>query len=498
LILALSMLMAPILVAKPGFAVTPVNYEVQPVALAPLTDINASLWGLETPPTPTPVSDYFNVTIHLTGATAGNVPAGVAGVEVHFNFSNILTYATPISFNDMLGQAGGVLNGPILETITGGLYNTTGGKVNSPFTDAVSYDVAGAGTGGGWNAADGLVCTIKFIIIKQPSSLLFEPDFYAELLIVKDDLSDTMANPIPHGDIQGTLHIDATLYSYPPRPKIYITPPAFTGSAPLGTLFNYTVMIQGADGNGLSDFWDVAGYDVTVNWNATLMTLVAYSEGGFLHQAGASTFGWYNPFSDNITAVFVKLSDPVPSAGTDSLLQLQFAVAYVGSSYPPETCPVTLTNTDLASWAHPERIVGPWFGSMTAVDLPYGTTYEWWHITVDATYTAPYISPGPAIDLYDQYPDPFGGQGPNQHSDSFAPQMLVCLYAKVTYGGDRVTNKLVSFEVHNANGDKVTILQNYTDWSGVATVCFRIPMTDMTPGVWDPAIFGWWHVIATA
>jgi hypothetical protein len=33
--------------------------------------------------------------------------------------------------------------------------------------------------------------------------------------------------------------------------------------------------------------------------------------------------------------------------------------------------------------------------------------------------------------------------------------------------------------------------------NGIAMVCFRIPMTDMTPGFWDPAIFGWWHEIET-
>jgi hypothetical protein len=448
------------------------------------------------------VGQYFNVTIHLTGATVANVPAGVAGVEVHFNFSNILDYATPVGFNDMLGASGGVLNGPILETITGGLYNATGGKSNSPYADAVSYDVAGAGTGGGWNGADGLVCTITFIMLKQPFILLFEVDYYDQLLIVKDDLSDTTASSITHGDIQGTLRIDASPPVYPARPKIYITPSAFVGSAPLGTLFNYTVMIQGEDGFGLDGFWDVAGYDVTVNWNSTLISLVAYAEGGFLHQGGADTFGFYNVFSDHIQAVFVKLSDPVPSAGTDSLLQLQFAVNFVGTSYPPETCPITLTNTDLALWTHPTWPIPPWPGQITAIDMPYDPrpvppADPWTHTTTGATYTAPYVSPGAAIDLYDQYPDPYGGQGPNQHSDSFAPQQLVCLYAKVTFGGDRVTNKLVVFEVHDALGDKVTLLQNYSDLNGIATVCFRIPMTDMTPGVWNPAIFGWWHVIAT-
>jgi len=489
------MLMSAILVIRPAFAQA-VDYEVQPVALAPLTDINASIWGIETPPTPTPVGQYFNVTIHLTGATVANVPLGVAGVEVHFNFSNILTYATPYAVNDMLGMSGGVLNGPILETITGGFHKADGTLSTTPFADAVSYDVAAAGTGGAWNAADGLVCTMTFKIILQPSGILFEPDFYEQLLIVKDDLSDSAASSIPHGVIQGTLRIDATPYSYPPGPVIFITPPVFTGSAPLGTLFNYTVMIT-ADA-----FWDVGGFDVTVNWNNTLMTLVAYSEGGFLHQGGAATFGFYvGPTyvgdAGSLQAVFVKLSDAVPSSGTDSLLQLQFAVAFVGTSYPPESAPVTLTNTDLASWAHPERPVGPWFGSITSVDLPYGTTDPWDHTTTDALYIAPYINPGPSIDSYTQYPDPYGGQGPNQHSDSFAPQQLVCLYAKVTFGGDVVRNKLVVFEVDNALGQKVTILQNYTDVNGIATVCFRIPMTDMIPGVWDPAIFGWWHETET-
>jgi hypothetical protein len=74
--------------------------------------------------------------------------------------------------------------------------------------------------------------------------------------------------------------------------------------------------------------------------------------------------------------------------------------------------------------------------------------------------------------------------------------MMVWLYAKVTYGGDRVTNKWVTFEVHNALGEKVTILENKTDWDGIAVVSFRIPQTDYPCGH-DPAIFGWWTIIAT-
>jgi len=88
-----------------------------------------------------------------------------------------------------------------------------------------------------------------------------------------------------------------------------------------------------------------------------------------------------------------------------------------------------------------------------------------------------------------------GGQGPNAHSDAFSPQDNVTLYAKVTFGGDKIVNKLVVFEVDNANGTKETLLQNYTDSNGIATVMFRIPMTD---NLTDSSIFGWWLATAQA
>jgi hypothetical protein len=87
------------------------------------------------------------------------------------------------------------------------LYNSTGGKSDPPYTDAVSYDVAAAGQGEPWNGADGLIAIIYFKIIGLPS--VGQPDFYQELHIWNDDITDTTSYGIPHGDIQGTLHIDA-------------------------------------------------------------------------------------------------------------------------------------------------------------------------------------------------------------------------------------------------------------------------------------------------
>jgi hypothetical protein len=64
----------------------------------------------------------------------------------------------------------------------------------------------------------------------------------------------------------------------------------------------------------------------------------------------------------------------------------------------------------------------------------------------------------------------------------------------VTQGGYRVINKLVVFEIFDANGTKITILQNTTDNNGIAMVMFRIPQP---ANLTDPSVFGWWEAIAT-
>jgi hypothetical protein len=459
---------------------------------------------LTTPRTPSPENQYFVVEIHLEGATSTNVPAGVSGIEVHFYFGNILEYAVPVGFENYVGRPtdGGVLNPPILYGIDPCFYDELGNKVETPpYTGAVYYKVAGASTGAAWNGADGIVAKITFKIIKQPKLMLNEPDVSFDLELTFTDAVDGDVVAIDHGRINGKLNILAAPYEYPPRPVIFVEPAVKKGTS-AGEIFTVNVKIRGEDGAGVDAFWDVAGFDITFVYDPTLISLVSADQGNFLRQHGEETWGWIDTSTPGVVwAVYTKLENPTPSSGIDTLLVMQFRVVYVHDSYPPPTCALGLVNTVLASWAHPERIVPPWEQRITAVELPYDPrdappAEKWTHKTINGTYIAPYVVPGPAIDVYTQYPEPYGGQGPNEHSDAFAPQMLVCLYAKVTYGGDRVTNKWVTFEVHNAQGEKVTVLANKTDWDGIAKVCFRIPQTDYPCGE-DPAIFGWWTVIAT-
>jgi hypothetical protein len=495
LILAFSLLIAPLLFARPIGASPDSSFAVEPFAISPLTDINASINGLETPATPSPVGKSFEVDLHLLTAT------GVSGIEVHFYFGNIVAYAIPTGFTDMLGETGGVLQGPkskLLYGVSAGFYDAANNPVDAPFTTAVYYKAAAASTAAAKDSADDLVAKLTFQITQQPTTNDAPLGFISFPLVM--DFTDIVATSAKGADIQGTLTIDAKAFAVPERANIFVQPSTIDmAAANVGDTFTVTVSLT-AD-----VYWDVAGFDITFTYDPTLIELVGFVDDTlFLKQHGEAIFGFNDTSVPGIVhAVFTKLSDPTPSSGTGSLLEMTFKILKASTSFPPLSSVLGLVSTDLASWAHPERLQGPWFGSITAVDLPFDNgpsppALAWSHTTTNGTYKSPLKVAGAAIDLYDQYPAPYGGQGPNAHSDAFGPQDLVILYAKVTFGGDHITNKLTVFEIRNALGQKIGLLQNYSDANGVATVSFRVPMTDLVAGQWDPAIFGWWTAIATA
>ncbi len=118
-------------------------------------------------------------------------------------------------------------------------------------------------------------------------------------------------------------------------------------------------------------------------------------------------------------------------------------------------------------------------------DIPYEPP-------VNGTYTVlSYELPGRQIDLYTQYPAPYGGQGPNNPSDMFIPQQNVTLYAKVTYNWWGMENKLVGFEVLNNHGETWGKFTGITNSEGIAECHFTMPS-------YNPDLFGVWTAIATA
>lgn len=100
---------------------------------------------------------------------------------------------------------------------------------------------------------------------------------------------------------------------------------------------------------------------------------------------------------------------------------------------------------------------------------------------------------GRAIDVYTQYPFPYGGQGLNETSDMFWPQQEVVLFANVTYNEWPVQNKDVSFQIIAPDGIVRAVFVDRTDENGVATVSFRMNWPCKDP----EDLFGEWTVIAS-
>ena len=89
------------------------------------------------------------------------------------------------------------------------------------------------------------------------------------------------------------------------------------------------------------------------------------------------------------------------------------------------------------------------------------------------------------------YPTPYGGQGQDNVADMFEPQETVCVYALVTYNGDPVQSKLVTFIVvspHNLHDFSRTAITNGT---GYAYIEFGLPWPCEDP---VNEIFGIWNI----
>jgi hypothetical protein len=470
LLVSLLVLVLPLLVIRTTPAQTnPVYYSVEPVAIPPLTNLNASINGLETPPTPSPVGQNFTVSIHLRGATAANVPAGMSGVEVHFYFGNIVTYAVPTEFTDLLGQTGGVLQGPkskLLYAVSPGFYDALNNPVSAPFTTAVYYEVAAASTGGGWNGADGLVANLTFQIIKQPQGSNGEQTVSFELANDFTDLSDANAAPVSHDNIPGALTIDAT-----------------PGT---GQRYSLTVNVVG---NGTVSQNPAS----TTYVSGTNVTLTATPNVNWTFQGWSGDLtGIQNPANltmnanKTVTATFVQGGQyytlTISIVGNGNITKSPLNTTYLDGTI------VTLTAVPGFNWTFQS-----WSGDLTGAQNPANITMNG-NKVVAATFILEAF--GGNIDLFTQK-TPFGGRGPNQPSDAFQPQELVVLYALVTFNGDPLPNKVVSFEVKGpANTlQNITVIGSaLTNGSGIAEFSFRMP----TPPIdGEQIVFGKWHALAT-
>jgi hypothetical protein len=102
------------------------------------------------------------------------------------------------------------------------------------------------------------------------------------------------------------------------------------------------------------------------------------------------------------------------------------------------------------------------------------------------------LESGRQIDVYTQYPAPYGGQGKDQPSNPFRPLMEVLLYANVSYNSWPVAQKIVSFQIKHGTWN--FILSGTTNSSGRASVKFVLPWLNEET---ETKVIGIWNITAT-
>jgi len=221
------------------------------------------------------------------------------------------------------------------------------------------------------------------------------------------------------------------------------------------------------------------GVQFTMSYDPALLELIAVTEGPFL-----SLFPWQIPptyffvyphagYFTVATGLIGGGSEPpgyIYPNGQGSVARVTFK-ATVG--IPGETvgCPLHLYDVI--------------FGDVDALEIPVGIIHDGqYYLTMDKRY----------IDIFTQYPDPYGGQKRMHDADAYGPQHLVIMYAFVTYNRWPVQNKLVEFEIHgpvNPIYNIVLYRTAFTNSTGYATISFRIDWPCEYP---ETIAFGIWTV----
>ena len=298
----------------------------------------------------------------------------------------------------------------------------------------------------------------------------------------------------PPAFITGTGYFEFDWIAPTTYPTFSIVP-STTTALTVGELFNISVDVSTVD-----PAWSIIGFQFSMWFNEDVIAPMNSYPGT-----------WINGFLTNgETAISTATDDylypldiNLPGPGYNQWLAFEAIVPGTGglwyAPFPGTVGPQTLYTFEF------EAVIGTLFPTtltipLTLNDLEVYNAFDQpiaVSTPINATYTAPLIITGRSIDLYDQYPAPYGGQGPGNPSDAFAPQAMVDLYANVTYNGFPVQQKPVAFEIQppstatELNGP--IYLSAFSDSNGIAMVSYAIPWPCVNP----QQVLGIWTVTAT-
>ena len=332
-----------------------------------------------------------------------------------------------------------------------------------------------------------LVVTITFEILTQGTAPPEDKDDYNSTALAFCDETQIWDHEyrIDTDAVDGEVRVHPELTLPPPYLEV-VPNETILGPAPaVGDEFTIEVHIK-----DLHFAWNLVGVEFRITYCADLMAVVSVEEGDYLpqfEQTGAPSPGTiFQAFDegDHIVAMDLILPDgngtyPDPVAGGDpveggSIAVITFEVTAQDVDCEPENFECDFILYDIL-------MINKEAGAIP-YDDPVNGNY-----TMLGAFTT-----GRVIDVYTQYPAPYGGQGYMQPSDMFWPQKEVILCANVSYNCWPVQQKLVTFTIYDNQGMIWTVLQAVSDVDGVACVSFRLPWPCDDP----ESLIGLWCVTA--
>ncbi|NWF86244.1 hypothetical protein HXY32_00270 [Candidatus Bathyarchaeota archaeon] len=425
------------------------------------------------PPLPDIKADSFTAT--FVGQTF-DLPVRILNVDALWQVADVyfeLTYDTTLL------DATGLTEGPFFS----GFGTTTFSYTVDDLTGVVSGHVVLTAGPPPFPSGSGVIATIQFTATYGEVGNILTCPLHLQNVVVKDF---SAVNIGYHALIDGLYTI---AIPSPAKKAIGVYPPATT-VVDEGVLFTIQVRVY-----NISSADKFFGVQFSLDYDSTLMELISVAEGPFL-----ASFPWRTPPEEityfqvytgtgTITLVNLLLNggpEPpgyiYPTTNPENTIDQGGIIAYITFRSTVGTPGETVVSTfDLH-----DPIFGDYSGLPIPVELIHDGTYQ---ITLDKRY----------IDVYTQYPEPFGGQKRFHDADAYSPQDLVCLYVKLTYNRWPIPNKPVELEIHGPENPVYNItfyVTVFTDpVTGIAVYCFRIPWPDVDA---ETQVFGTWTVYASA
>jgi hypothetical protein len=298
-------------------------------------------------------------------------------------------------------------------------------------------------------------------------------------------IADISGTEIPHDFINGNYY-----YHWAPPlvlPYLSVVPQStvITGKNIFKNPVTFTIDI---DINDVNAGWRLAGTEFLLCYNTTVLDVLNVEVGDFFEPffspiAPPQTFKYSAIFEDEgkirVAYTMMDIPNMIPPYGEGKIARITFNATWQ-EKFPTSVYSDFLLEVDTGAGCT------SYFANYLGEELSYAPA-------VNGTYELKGYVIGKVIDVYTQYPEPYGGQGPEAPSDMFWPQKQVDLYAKVTYNEWPAQQKPVAFEVKNNFGTIMTILTGITNETGIAHVSFRMDWPCVDPEQY----FGVWAVTAT-